>query len=198
MALRITAAAAVVAVLAVGGIQIAKHSGTSSPSASSGSARSGAAPFAGGRNFAAGPALYYTRNGQEYRVSAVNSGTDYTPGQLSHQVSQLTSSRASGAAGPAVAPTVPGTLPQSGSAANGASGTFGNFSVANLNGCLNRIAGGNLLIVVVDVARYQGSPATVIVAELSSAGPLQVWVVGTGCSASHSDTLAHTQLGSGS
>jgi hypothetical protein len=38
----------------------------------------------------------------------------------------------------------------------------------------------------------------VIVAELSSAGPLQVWVVGTGCSASSSDTLAHTQLRSAS
>jgi hypothetical protein len=79
---------------------------------------------------------------------------------------------------------------------SGGTQTFGNFSVANLDGCVNRIAAGNL-VVLVDVARYQGSPAAVIVIE-AAARPLEVWVVGTGCSASRSDTLTHTQLASGS
>jgi hypothetical protein len=197
--LRTAAAAAAVAVLAVAGVEIAQHVGTgASSNAASGSSRS--APFSNGRGIAPGPALYYTHNGQQYRISAISTKTNFTPGQLSSQVSELASARSSSAAGPAVAPAAPvgGTTAQPASGTAGVNGTYQNFSIAGLSGCLNRIAAGNLLVVLVDVAQYQGAPATVIVAELSDAGPLQVWVVGTGCSASRSDTLAHTQLGSGS
>ncbi len=195
-ALRAAAAAAAVVVLAAGGLEIAQHSGgSSSPSTASGGSRGqpAAAPFSNARNIRNGPALSYTHAGQPARITAISTNTDFTHGKLTSQVSQLVKSRSSASAQGAPANTSPG--PAAGT--NGATGTFGNFSVANLDGCLNRIAAGNLVIIV-DVTRYQGSPATVIVTEVSAPGPMQVWVVGTGCTASGSDTLAHTQLASGS
>ena len=48
-------------------------------------------------------------------------------------------------------------------------------------------------MLLVDVARYQGAPATIIVTE-AAGGPEQIWVVGTGCSASRSDVLHHARL----
>lgn len=55
-------------------------------------------------------------------------------------------------------------------------------------GCVDRIAAGSLVLLV-DVARYSGAPATIIVTEAAETGPMQIWVVGTGCSASSSDVL---------
>ena len=49
---------------------------------------------------------------------------------------------------------------------------------------------------LVDAARYQGHPATII-ALAPGAGQLgQAWVVGPACSADKNDILAHVQLSS--
>ena len=50
-------------------------------------------------------------------------------------------------------------------------------------------------MLLVDVARYRGAPATVIVTRPAAGGPEQIWVVGDGCSASRSDLLHHATLG---
>src|SRR5260221_561100 len=71
--------------------------------------------------------------------------------------------------------------------------TVGSLPLSTLEGCVNRIAAGELVLLV-DVARYQGAPATVIVTEVSAASPEQVWVVGTGCSGSRSDVLAQVTV----
>lgn len=186
VAVRVAAAAAAVAIFAVGGVEIAEHAGQPSPpSTSSGTPHSASQPSG------AGPALYYTSDGLRRSIRAIATRTDFTHGHLSSQVSRLTGVRSPAA--------VPGTAPQAAAPVrSGTSPAFGNFSVTSLDGCVNRIAAGNLLVVLVDVARYQGAPATVIVTRPPAAGPLQVWVVGSGCSASRSDTLAHAQLASGS
>jgi hypothetical protein len=67
-------------------------------------------------------------------------------------------------------------------------GTFADIPLASLRGCVNRVAAGSLVLLV-DVAHYRGAPATVIVTEAAETGPMQIWVVGTGCSASGSDVL---------
>jgi hypothetical protein len=78
-------------------------------------------------------------------------------------------------------------------AAAGRSATFGHMAVTDLAGCVNRIAAGDLVLLV-DVARYQGEPATVIVTQPSAGGAEQIWVVRPGCSASRSDVLQHATL----
>ena len=67
------------------------------------------------------------------------------------------------------------------------------ISASALAGCVNRIAAGERVLLV-DVARYQGAPATVIVTQPAAGGPERISVVGTGCSASRSDLLHHAML----
>ena len=61
---------------------------------------------------------------------------------------------------------------------------------------MTRISAG-ALVLLVDVANYQGSPAAVIVTEPAPRGPEQVSVVGTGCSAARSDVLTRITLPAG-
>jgi anti-sigma factor ChrR (cupin superfamily) len=193
VALRAAAAAAAVAVLAVSGLEIAQHSGSSSPSRpSSPQAPPAAAPLGNAQATGNGPSLSYTHNGQQRHITAISTNSNFTSGKLTTEIAQLIKSRSSAAAGAASNAT-----PAPAAGTNGSAGTFRSFSVSNLNGCLNRVAAGSLVILV-DISRFQSSPATVIATEVSAPGPVQVWVVGTGCSASASDTLAHTQLASGS
>jgi len=69
-------------------------------------------------------------------------------------------------------------------------GSFADIPLASLRGCVNRIAAGTLVLLV-DVAHYRSAPATIIVTEAAKTGPMQIWVVGTGCSASTSNVLQH-------
>jgi hypothetical protein len=62
-----------------------------------------------------------------------------------------------------------------------------------LPGCVTLITGGTRPRLV-DLARYQGRPATIIVQGAAGGRPAQVWVVGAGCSATSRDVIAHTQL----
>src|SRR5260370_427028 len=60
--------------------------------------------------------------------------------------------------------------------------------------CVTRLAAGRDVLLV-EVARYEGHRATVIVAATSaSARKLSVWVVGPGCSAARSDVIAHRTI----
>ena len=95
----------------------------------------------------------------------MRSGTDYTAGQLSRQVSgQLAR------AGAAAAEARPGEP---------------------LSGCVQGVTRGRTPMLV-DVASYEGRPATVIVLP-GSADRLDVWVVGPACSASNSALIKHAQ-----
>jgi hypothetical protein len=196
VALRTMAAAAAVVVLAGGGYEIATHvggSGKPSP-ALSGPAAAGsgatapraAGPESGANGTAsAAPQLHYEYAGRQYSVTAVVSSTNFTPANLRSQVrSDLAPSGATG--------TVPRALRSSASAAQQGA-TVGGIEVLTLQGCVNRIAAGHRVLLV-DVARYKGQPATVIVTAASAGSPEQVWVAGTGCSSGSSDLLAHATL----
>lgn len=195
VALRTMAAAAAAVVIAGGSYEIVAHVGGSAPSSgtASGSAPSGssvtphlAAPEAGP---AAGPQLHYEYAGGQDSVNPVMSHTNYAAATLSGQVSQeLSRSRATGQGGSIALHSNGSYAPASGS-----SRTFGDIPVARLQGCVSRLAAGQQVLLV-DVARYQGTPATVIVTRASAAGPEQVWVVGTGCSDTGSDVLTHLTL----
>jgi Putative zinc-finger len=194
VALRTMAAAAAAVVLAGGGYELVTHGGGSGASSStpSGSSASGStannparqAPFS-----TAAPQLRYEYAGRQYKVTAVASGTDYAPATLGAQVGQELKQN------PASAPSRGGSsqLHSSSAPAAGSATIFAHVPVMMLQGCLARLAAGQQVLLV-DVARYQGKSATVIVTRASARGLEQVWVVGTGCSGTRSDLLTHVSL----
>lgn len=107
------------------------------------------------------------------------SGTNFRHGQLVTQVrAVLARRRAEAALGPAKGSTAP--VP-----------TAAGF--ADMPGCVRRVAAGQHPELV-DVARYDGLPAAVIVLPATQASPERVLVVGTACSATVTDMLASATL----
>jgi hypothetical protein len=66
-------------------------------------------------------------------------------------------------------------------------------SFPQLAGCVRRLAGTQQLRLV-DVARYDGQPAVVIVASVTGMAKVRVWVVGTGCSAQGGGVIAQLAM----
>jgi hypothetical protein len=197
VALRALAAAAAVVLLAGGVYELTQHgaSSTSSSAGSSAAAPEVPAPASQSRGaLGAGLALPYQHAGGQARITAVMSGTDYTPANLGGQVAATLarSGRSAPTAGPKAAG--PERTRSPATASGGQADTFGGIPVPALAGCVSRIAAGGRVLLV-DVARYQGEPATIIVTRPAAGGPEQIWVVGPGCSASRSDLLHHAEAG---
>jgi hypothetical protein len=187
VAARLATAAALLLVVGVGSYELTQHTGGthSAPSTAPRTApAAGAAPSVG-----YGPSLHYTYSGQPHTITPITTHTNFTLAQLRRQLSQIPGSPP-GAQSPIAAPNA-----RSSSAPSNAK-KFGNILVSDLDGCVNRIAAGNQVLLV-DVAEFQGAPAIIIVTEGSGAGPEQIWVVGTGCSAGNSDVLDHSALPAG-
>jgi hypothetical protein len=190
-ALRVLAVAGAAVVLVGGVVELLNHStgpsaqsfGTSS---GSGASRQGAgspmssAPKSGtaanGGSF--GRLQYSNGTGHPVFVTPLSTGTNYSTARLTRQVNGLLATHGAGnlTAGPAVTPAHLGmTRPQ------------------HLGGCVSRIADGRKVLLV-DVAKFDGKPATIIVTARQGSAAAQVWVVGSGCSASVSDIRAHQTL----
>lgn len=195
VALRTMAAAAAAVVLAGSGYEVAQHVGGSSPSGSpAGSARpktpvmgpaGGAASGSRAATSEPGPVLHYRHDGQEASVTPVRTTRDFTPANLRRQVSSALPPHGAVRASPNARQNL---APPAGRAP-----TVGGIPVSTLQGCVNRIAAGQQVLLV-EVARYQGAPATVIVTSAQAGSPEQVWVVGTGCSGTSNDLLTHVTL----
>jgi hypothetical protein len=124
----------------------------------------GASPNAG--------TLHSAQAGSAAVLPLTRSGTDYQPGQLAAQVEQVLSRHPVSAAAP---------------------GDFRQLQRSGLDGCVSSLTGGAWPRLV-DQARYQGRPATIIVTAGAGGRPGQVWVVGTGCSATSRHVIAYAQL----
>jgi hypothetical protein len=192
-------AAAAALVVAAGGLYgVLAHSGSpsaSAPSAAPAPGRPAIRSSAGNGAMlpalpVSGPALQYQRSGRKDSITPITTGTNFTQAELTSQVSaevkkygagftktgpNAESAGGSGSASPAAVPREQ-------------AGMFADIPVVALRGCVGRIAAGSLVLLV-DVAHYSGSPATIIVTEAAETGPMQIWVVGAGCSASSSDVL---------
>jgi hypothetical protein len=191
LAVRAGALAAAAAVLA-GGVYGAVQLAGGPPATSAGS---GGIPARAGLHAAAGAglALTYTRGGHPAPFSPVSTGQDFQPGRLKSQVRGLL--------GHTAGPNQPATRPQAtsthrgtqrGLPSGGTAPTFGGIGVAALQGCVTRIAAGRQVLLV-DVDRYQGRQATIIVVA-GGAGGARVWVVGPGCSRTGSDVITQASL----
>jgi hypothetical protein len=200
VALRTMAATAAAVVLAGGGYEIASHAGGSGQPSStvSGPAAAGSSAttprVAGPMSRAAGtaPQLRYEYDGRQDSIIPVETGTNYASATLGAQVGQELKQNPPSATGQGGT----GSLHSNSSRApaTGFAPTVGNIPVTELQGCVSRLAFGRQVLLV-DVATYQGRPATVIVTKASAASPEQVWVVGTDCSRTRSDVLTHVTLG---
>jgi hypothetical protein len=71
----------------------------------------------------------------------------------------------------------------------------GTLSTGMLQGCVDKVAAGRTVLLV-DVAKYQGLRATVIVVSSKAGGPAFIYVVGAQCSAANSDIIKRQQLNS--
>jgi hypothetical protein len=139
-----------------------------------GSSEQGGPTFAGsaGAGPANGPAVLPNIRRAAAGLPVIESGTDYLPGRLPAQVQAVLARFPVSPAGqtPAAAP-----------------------GQAALRGCVNLITGGRGPRLV-DVARYQGRPATIVVTEAAGGRPGQIWVAGPGCSAGTRDLIARAPL----
>lgn len=212
-ALRALAAAGAVAVIAGGSYLILQPHRPASPagasSAAGGRARSataGQAPNAApapGR-VTSGPALHYSSDGHAGSFVPVSSQANFGPASLAAQVSSTltqlhSSSGQSPESGSAPSETNGQNSPAAGisalpgSPAAARAGRFGGIPVGVLEGCVARIAA-DRPVLLVDIARYLGGPATLVVVGGTGPAADHLWVVGPACSATASDVLAQRDL----
>jgi hypothetical protein len=200
--LRVAAGAAVAAVVLGGGfaaIRLAGSTGTAGTagssaagsSTSSGSGESGAA--AQGREAPSvakpAPTLTYRAGGQSRPFTVLTSSADLGPGNLAREVGRLISGERTGAQ--------QSTRPSPGPSAQRALSGFSGFAPATLQACVTRVADGGH-VRLVQIGRYQGQQAVIIAVSPAGGGPVRIWVVGTGCSATSSDVITQMALpGSG-
>ena len=195
LAVRVLGAAAAVVVVSGGIYGVIQLAAGGVPAATSGAAGSMAGPLRHAAAQPAGPSLTYNAAGGPAGFTPVSTGTDFQQQQLASQVSSVlrrsapqlpTASRPAANASPGSSPS---EFPGNGSA--GAE-TFRGIAFSALQGCVTRIAAGGKVLLV-DVARYQSRPATVIVVARGP-GDRRIFVVGPACSSSDSDVIAQASL----
>jgi hypothetical protein len=197
-ATRALATAGAIALIGGGGYEIASHAGapTASTASSSSGAANAAVPGATASQSIGAPVNY--GHGSEARsIETVTSPTDFEPSTLGPQATAaLKAARAEGVhSGP---PVSNGPLSANKATANSTSGlrnTTGTTGLvgAKLAGCIGRFSPGRV-VQLVENAKFNGKPATIIITSLPSGQSAEVWVVGESCSASHGDVLDHLKV----
>jgi len=186
-ATRLVAAAGAVVIVAAGGYLAAQQAGISAARPPS-PPRAAAAPEL---QLTPGPGISYGPPGSLDTIPAAESRMNFTAARLRAQaisavraVEHLT----------AFTPQPPARTAAVLTARTAHSATLGSPSASRLAGCIDLIAPGQTVLLI-DIARYQGKPAAVVVTAAIGAGQAQAWVVGSSCSAETSDVLAHAALG---
>jgi len=185
LALRVAAVTAAVVVVAGGGYGVARLLTANPESATSAGAGNEAAPAAGGHGAASEKtpgglgAPSAGRSAPTARI--VSSGTNYQPGQLKTQVSAVLTQHRAGAS----------------AAAGFSQANQPTASAPPVPACVPHVTGGKRPLLV-DLAKYRGRPATVIVIPGATSGTLRALVVAGRCPAATGRVLATTTFpGSG-
>jgi hypothetical protein len=200
--LRTVAAAGAAVIVAGGGYEIATHvgSGSGAPSSTAGAAvpAQAAAPM----GLKQGPRLTFQHGGHTHTITSIQTDTNFGPGTLGRQTAAAIAAAAV-PLGPSAhrldqGPTNTFGADNGTSAPAGTGGTAsvpGTLSTGMLQGCVDKVAAGRTVLLV-DVAKYQGLRATVIVVSSKAGGPAFIYVVGAQCSAANSDIIKRQQLNS--
>jgi len=200
--LALVAVCSLVAFLLLGGgfaaIRLAGSSGTAETSGSSaaqgsgtsaGSSAAGAtaqSPNAAAPAVRQAPTLTYQAGGRSRPFTVLTSTADLGPGSLAREVGRLVLGGRTGAQQGTRATPEP-------SADRSAASRIPGFAPAALEGCVTRVADGGR-VRLVQTGRYQGQQAVIIAVSPTGGGPVRIWVVGTGCSATSSDVITQMAL----
>jgi hypothetical protein len=198
-ATRALATAGAIALIGGGGYEIASHSGaptTSSTSYAPGTSSGNAAVPGAASSQAIGAPINYGHGTDARSIQTVTSATDFEPATLAAQaVAALEAARFEGMhTGPPVINQF-GNAPTAATSSGGLRATAKQHDLTGpqLAGCVGRFAPGHAVQLVED-ARFKGKPATIIITTAPSGRAAEVWVVGTSCSATNSDLLAHLKV----
>ncbi len=135
--------------------------------------------------------LHYRLHGKVVTATALASHMNFTRSGLGRQVHRALASQVT--FGTAHSPSY--TSPAAGGTKSSGP-LLGGVRIGTLNGCLSRVSAGRR-VVLTEIARYLGRPATIIVLKSLTANILDVAVVGLACSASAADYIAQTTVPSG-
>lgn len=181
------AAVGAAVIVAGGGYEVATHLGSGATSSGSSSSSTVHQPAqsraaAGGGSVASGavrpgPRVQFQHDGKTTTIFSVTTSTNFLPVTLQAQAQKALQAARLGAA-----KTLPGATP----AATG-------IGARQLAGCVSNIAAGRNVLLV-DLAKYQGNPATIIVVGSGPSGPGVVYAVGPACSATDTDVLGQQNL----
>ncbi|HYK71460.1 MAG TPA: hypothetical protein VEV45_26205 [Streptosporangiaceae bacterium] len=184
-ATRLVAGTAVLAIVAAGTYELSQHTGGATTSSAAGSA---AAP-APVQQMSAGPDVTYGTAGARHTIHVFQSSANFAHGSLGTEaVDAVHAAEARSVAAQPPSVKAPSNVPNASAAGSAAGGT-----PSRLAGCVNLIAAARTVLLV-DIARFEHKPATIIVLAATAAGPAEAWVVGSTCSASARDVLAHAIL----
>jgi hypothetical protein len=187
LALRAGAAVAAAVVIAGGGYALVSHTG--SGSSSTNESISGPATSPARSKVVTGPSVSYRHSGHTDSIPSLRSGTNFKSATLASQAETARSAQQKSSS----AARAQANEPLSTFGAAGQPTPTASPSTTKLQGCVDRIAAGRNVLLV-DVAKYQGSPATIIMVSTGSSGRAEVYAVGAGCSASTSDIVATQSL----
>jgi hypothetical protein len=137
-----------------------------------------------------GPHVTYGEPGSLDTIRAVESGVNFVAAHLRAQAISAVHAAETVEAF-AREPSASTAAPLHGSAAAPAAD---GPSASRLADCIGRIAPSRTILLV-DIARYQGKPAAVIVTAPTVVSEAEAWVVGTSCSATTKDVLTQASLG---
>jgi hypothetical protein len=180
-ATRLTVVAGAVVIAAGTSYLVAQMVGTSVTSSSS-AAAGAAAPVQ-----SLGPEVTYGKPGSVHTIRVVESDTNFVAAHLRAQAIHAVhaaEARGAHAAQPSASTAPPLTRQAAGSME----------TAKGLAGCIELIAPGQTVLLI-DIARYQGKPAAVIVTAATALREAEAWVVGPSCSATTKDVLAQAELG---
>lgn len=181
------AAVGAAVIIAGGGYEIAAHIGDAAPAGSSAHEAQPPAASAQGRAVAGpvrnGPDLQVQESGHNQSVGSVVTSTNFVPDRLQAQAEATIQGRYS------KLNAAQRDLTSPFAAANG----MPSGSTAQLSKCVSNVAAGRQVLLV-DIAKYQLKPATIIVVGTPPNGPGTIYAVGAGCSSSNRDILAQRPL----
>jgi hypothetical protein len=207
----VVATAAAIVVVAIGGYEVASHTGggaySSSPSSGSGAA---ATPFDSQVSF--GPSVTYRQNGSATAIQMGASTTNFRSGTLADQAatavneakvedvhSHPVKSGASTSYSSTMATPTTSMVPTS-RAAPGVLAGQANIPTSQLAACIDHVIRPGQVVLLVERAKFENKPATILVtapAALSGTSPpkeAEIWALGSACSATNSDVLDHVKV----
>lgn len=189
-ATRLVAAAGALVIATAGGYEIATHVHSQQSSIPSEGSVAGPAPV---QQMSLGPDVTYGRAGALHTIHVVQSSANFLPAKLTSEVAAAVhAARARGVSGSQPTSSTPGASRAQTSNSAGSAAPSSDIA-SRLAGCIDLIVPGREVLLV-DNARFNGMPATIIVVAALAASPAEAWVVGSACSASGKDILSHVVL----